>query len=173
MTTHQSSTASPLLMGRNPTTPIASVPVPTESEPVIHDLTLRITVGAEEEGSTLERDPRGQWIGGLRRLGVAKLRYLGNESLLDDAKLLISELVTNALRYGGGGEIGFRLIVTVRRVVIAVNDGSPVTPRLSVVGADEQSGRGLLLVASLADDWGVSLDSTTTWCALNLRGASS
>jgi anti-sigma regulatory factor (Ser/Thr protein kinase) len=42
---------------------------------------------------------------------------------------------------------------------------------LTVADADSESGRGLFLVASIADEWGVSPDGTTTWCTLTLGGA--
>jgi anti-sigma regulatory factor (Ser/Thr protein kinase) len=143
-------------------TPIA--PAPEMTGPVRDDFTVRISQRVAVNG-TLERDPEGQWIGRLRRISAAKLRLWGLAALMDDAKLLISELVTNALQHSDG-EIEFRLVVTLRGLLISVNDGSAHRPQLCVVGADSESGRGLFLVAALADGWGVSPDGTTTWCTL-------
>src|SRR4051795_3793499 len=85
-------------------------------------------------------------------------QFLGPRRLparvIDDAQLIASELVTNALRYGGL-RIGLDLAVTGRVLTLAVADGSPVTPQLRA-GADlDQRGRGLPIVSALAATWGV------------------
>lgn len=152
----------------NLTTPTA--PVPALPEPVCDEFAVRISSGAATS-SALERDPDGQWVGRLRRVSSAKLRVWGLAPLTDDAKLLISELVTNALRYGEGDEIEFRLVITPEGLLIAVNDGSARRPQLSMAGSSSETGRGLFLVAAVADDWGVSPDGTTTWCTLSLARA--
>lgn len=143
---------------------------PDLGEPICDDFAVRISSG-EAAGSALERDPDGQWVGRLRRISASKLRAWGLVALLDDAQLLVSELVTNALRYGEGGEIEFRLIITFQGLLLMVNDGSTHLAQVGVVGDYSETGRGLILVAALADDWGVSADGTTTWCTLSLAGA--
>ncbi|WP_110944826.1 ATP-binding protein [Streptomyces niger] len=80
----------------------------------------------------------------------------------DDAVLCVSELATNAVRHGVPPGRAFRLRLyqygddsgTVR---IEVHDSGPGWPRTrsSPHGADAEDGRGLLLVAALADKWGV------------------
>lgn len=150
------------------TTPTAPVPVVTE--PVCDEFAVRVSSGAAT-GSGLERDPGGLWVGRLRRISAAKLRAWGLAPLMDDAQLLVSELVTNALRYGQGGEVEFRLVITIRGMLLAVNNGSESRPRLRVVDESSETGRGLFLVAALADDWGVSPDGRTTWCTLSLARA--
>ncbi|MER5756906.1 ATP-binding protein [Streptomyces sp. NPDC002088] len=52
--------------------------------------------------------------------------------------------------------------------MIKVRDGCPDLPVLRHAGPDDEGGRGLLLVESLAETWGVSPDGTTTWCSLPL-----
>lgn len=148
-------------------TPMAAIP--DLSELICDEFAVRISGGAAANGA-LERDADGQWVGRLRRISTAKLHAWGLTALMDDAKLLVSELITNALRYGEGGEIEFRLVITLQGLLIAVNDGSAHRPRLKVVGDSSETGRGLFLVAALADDWGVSPDGTTTWCTLNTPG---
>ncbi|MFC4035823.1 ATP-binding protein [Streptomyces polygonati] len=146
-------------------TPTAAVPAPPE--PICDEFAVRVSVG-NATGSALERDVDGRWVGRLRRISAAKLRAWGLAPLMDDVQLLVSELVTNALRYGEDGEIAFRLVITLQGVLIAVNDGSGRRPRLSVVDDASETGRGLFLVAAIADDWGVSPDGTTTWCTLRV-----
>lgn len=153
------------------TTATPTAAIPDLSEPICDDFTVRISSDATADGA-LERDPGGQWVGRLRRISTAKLHNWGLAVLMDDAKLLVSELVTNALRYGEGEGIEFRLVITVDELLIAVNDGSAHRPELKVVGDSSETGRGLFLVAALADDWGVSPDGTTTWCTLSVAGAS-
>lgn len=143
--------------------------IPDVSEPICDEFAVRISSGAASGAFGGDRD--GQWVGRLRRISAAKLCGWGLTTLVDDAQLLISELVTNALRYGEGSEIEFRLVITLQGLLIAVNDGSAVRPQLRVVGASSETGRGLFLVAALADDWGVSPDGTTTWCTLKTPGA--
>ncbi|SEG85782.1 Anti-sigma regulatory factor (Ser/Thr protein kinase) [Actinacidiphila yanglinensis] len=150
-------------------TPTAAVP--EVSEPICDDFAVRISSGAAANGA-LEGVPECQWVGHLRRISAAKLRVCGLTPLMDDAKLLVSELVTNALRYGRGAEVEFRLVITLQGLLLAVNDGSDRRPRLEVAGSSSETGRGLFLVAALADDWAVSPDGTTTWCTLSLAGAS-
>ncbi|MEU9338195.1 ATP-binding protein [Streptomyces sp. NPDC048290] len=87
--------------------------------------------------------------------------------VVGDAETLVSELVTNALRHGGG-DIRFRMRVRGGRVLIEVRDGSSVVPRVRHASVEDEHGRGLVLVDALADEWGVSADGTTIWCALPL-----
>jgi anti-sigma regulatory factor (Ser/Thr protein kinase) len=167
MITRQSKT-SRSLVDREAETPQALVP--DVAEPVRDELSVLIPRDTATDGA-LERDPDGEWIGRLRRLGAARLRACALDELADEAQLLTSELLTNALRYGGDAEIGFRFVITSNTLLIAVTDGSPSRPRLTTVDSDSESGRGLLLVATLAAGWGTSPDGTTTWCTLTLPAA--
>jgi anti-sigma regulatory factor (Ser/Thr protein kinase) len=147
------------------TTPTAPVPVVTE--PICDEFAVQISSDAATD-SALERDRGGLWVGRLRRISAAKLHAWGLAPLMDDVQLLVSELVTNALRYGEDSQIAFRLVITLHGVLIAVNDGSRRRPRLTVVDDTCETGRGLFLVAAIADDWGVSPDGMTTWCTLHV-----
>ncbi|WP_229865586.1 ATP-binding protein [Streptomyces spinoverrucosus] len=76
---------------------------------------------------------------------------------LDNAVLVTSELVTNAVTHSGSERIVCRLHITGDRLRIEVEDqnlGSTLpTPRQAC--PDDQNGRGLLLVEAICDDWGV------------------
>lgn len=100
--------------------------------------------------------------------------FLGDRglwSLADDALLLVTELVTNAVRYGAPG-VTLRLHTGSRGVGVAVEDRGPLLPQLidRQSGAVLEHGRGLLLVASLSTAWGVTLaeppPGKTVWCEL-------
>jgi two-component sensor histidine kinase len=74
--------------------------------------------------------------------------------VLNDALLLTSELVTNAVRHGGGGDISCRLWPGQRVVRLEVADGNGTLPREVDRGLVADSGRGLHIVDTLASRWG-------------------
>lgn len=78
---------------------------------------------------------------------------------MDDVLLCVSELTTNALAHGGPPDRGFVLRVTATAdglVHIEVHDAGEGQPRLGEWSDDQEHGRGLWLVESLADKWGVT-----------------
>jgi anti-sigma regulatory factor (Ser/Thr protein kinase) len=93
------------------------------------------------------------------------------ESLLDDLRLLVSEVVTNSIRHGGLGPIELRVSVNPRTVRVEVEDRGPgFEPSLGDGEDDRGSGWGLLLVDRLAAEWGVVAGATTTvWFELERR----
>ena len=80
------------------------------------------------------------------------------QAVLDSAELVLSELVTNALRAPAprDRQVGVRITRAVGegRLRIEVSDAGGGRPEVREPGADETGGRGLLLVAALADHWG-------------------
>lgn len=77
------------------------------------------------------------------------------DALLDDVQLLVSELVTNAVIHAGSEvEVAVRLLSDSIRIEVV--DRAPVTElRPSTPDGDGESGRGLLLVETVASAWGV------------------
>ena len=73
---------------------------------------------------------------------------------LDVAVLLTSELVTNAIRHEAGETITLAIRCTRGRLRVDVHDSSSSLPVAADVPADAETGRGLLLVATLSDEWG-------------------
>ncbi|WP_369249886.1 SpoIIE family protein phosphatase [Streptomyces sp. R41] len=102
---------------------------------------------------------------------VATARQYATERLtdwgLDEAafvtELVVSELVTNAIRYGGA-PIQLRLIRD-RTLICEVSDASSTSPHLRRARTYDEGGRGLLLVAQLTDRWGTRPTGTgkTIW----------
>jgi anti-sigma regulatory factor (Ser/Thr protein kinase) len=95
--------------------------------------------------------------------------------VLEDATLLVSELVTNAVRHApkdGSPEVELRLKLDPERVRVVVSDpgaGFAATPRLPT--ASESSGWGLYLVDRIADRWGViSKDRNEVWFEIDVDG---
>jgi len=80
--------------------------------------------------------------------------------MLDDIRLLVSELVTNSVRHSNGdgaGTVGLAVRVAPDRVRIEVTDpGSGFEPKARAPGQSEGSGWGLYLVDHLSDRWGVT-----------------
>jgi PAS domain S-box-containing protein len=74
--------------------------------------------------------------------------------LLETAVLLVSEVVTNALLHAGT-PIEVRASLDADGVRIEVGDGSPHLPVRRHYGATAGTGRGLMLLEQLADDWGI------------------
>ncbi|MFF9848863.1 SpoIIE family protein phosphatase [Streptomyces litmocidini] len=98
----------------------------------------------------LPREPRS--VGRARELARAQLAAWDLEPLLDTVELLVSELVTNALRYGEG-EIRLRLLRD-RTLVCEVWDSGLVQPRRRRARDTDEGGRGLQLVGLLSASWG-------------------
>ncbi|MFF5159768.1 ATP-binding protein [Streptomyces sp. NPDC000348] len=83
----------------------------------------------------------------------------------EDAVLLVSELVGNAVRHTGARVFGLRMRRRRGWIRIEVRDPSRGLPCLLPVQETDTSGRGLFLVDTLADRWGVDLlpRGKTTW----------
>ncbi|MER5494264.1 ATP-binding protein [Streptomyces sp. NPDC002490] len=105
----------------------------------------------------------------MRRIGRMSLHQWGLRQVVDDALLIISELVTNAIENGEGTAVGFSISYSGTTVRIEVADGSHDRPCVrSQSGTYEERGRGLVLVESIASSWGASEDGTRTWCELQV-----
>ncbi|MFD5540034.1 SpoIIE family protein phosphatase [Streptomyces sp. NPDC127079] len=106
---------------------------------------------AEQVGDwTLPREPRS--VGRAREYARGQLLSWDLEPLVDTTELLVSELVTNALRYGEG-EIRLRLLLD-RTLVCEVWDSGLVQPRRRRARDTDEGGRGLQLVGLLSAAWG-------------------
>ncbi|MGC5343189.1 ATP-binding protein [Streptomyces sp. DT171] len=92
------------------------------------------------------------------------LRSTGHPTLADDARLCVSEVVTNAHRHTRSPLIRVGVVVTRRQVTVYVTDDEPgALPARrggEAVGAvEDEGGRGLFLLSGLAARWGVSSHS--------------
>ncbi|MCX4234225.1 ATP-binding protein [Streptomyces ortus] len=98
----------------------------------------------------------------------------GLDALSDVTALLVSELVTNSLRYATG-PIGVRLVRPSGppdALLVEVSDPLPDPPRERAAHPDDETGRGLRLVADSARRWGTRPGETgkTVWFELALPG---
>jgi anti-sigma regulatory factor (Ser/Thr protein kinase) len=102
----------------------------------------------------LPADPRA--AGRARRLVTELLACWGRGEDAEVARLLVSEVVTNAVRFAGGQErLQIHLAAHADRVRISVRDGSELRPIVKTARDDDEAGRGMHLVAALASEWGV------------------
>ncbi len=88
----------------------------------------------------------------------------------DDAEILVSELVTNALRHAAtaASMLRLRVLRAGDRLRIEVHDPSPLPPRVRRVDLMDETGRGWFLVAAIADGQGsdVTASGKSVWCEL-------
>ena len=110
-----------------------------------------------------------------RDFTTSTLREWQLDELVQEAALIASELVTNAIRHGLGGtddgvELAWRRQAA--RVICMVTDRSPLPPVLGSADQDAESGRGLQVVQAVAATWGwmmLSATSKAVWAALTIQ----
>ncbi|MGH3250798.1 MAG: SpoIIE family protein phosphatase, partial [Trebonia sp.] len=120
--------------------------------PEDHRITFELEseLSAVRHARSLIRDPLKRW---------------GLEDLIDNSELLVSELVTNAIKYANG-EVLLRLILEPDSLVCEVHDSSPALPRVLQVDKDAENGRGLHVVSQVASRWGARRTTAgkVVWC---------
>ena len=116
--------------------------------------------------------PKSSEAPGLARDAVGRLRGKVAEDFVNDATLLVSELVSNGVKYGGEGQIMLFLEADADRVRAEIVDQGagfePQTRANRKLAPADEGGWGLHLVETLADEWGVYEGSTHVW--FELRG---
>ena len=125
-----------------------------------------------------DRRSLARWVVPIEPSAVAAVRAAASRQLLawglEDAvfttELLVSELVTNAIRHATG-PVELRLLRD-RSLICEVADGSSVSPRLRRARTTDEGGRGLFLVAQLAQRWGTRYTTTgkVIWAEQPLPG---
>ncbi|MER7084664.1 SpoIIE family protein phosphatase [Streptomyces rochei] len=91
-------------------------------------------------------------VGEIRSEVTRRLADWGLDELAFTTELILSELVTNAIRYGG--ETVQVRVVRDRSLICEVFDSSSTSPHLRYAAMTDEGGRGLFLVAQLAERWG-------------------
>jgi PAS domain S-box-containing protein len=114
-------------------------------------LTRTHTLGADHV-AWWEVPPDPAAVGTLRALATRQVEQWGLGELAMTTELVVSELVTNAIRYAAT-PIRLRLLRDAR-LTCEVSDGSSTAPRLRHARSTDEGGRGLFLVAQLAQRWG-------------------
>lgn len=102
------------------------------------------------------RDPAA--VAPVRTECLRVMEEWGLDEMGFTTELVLSELLTNAVRYGSE-PIHVRLVRD-RSVICEVSDGSSTSPRLQHAATTDESGRGLFLVAQIAARWGTRYTPT-------------
>ncbi|WP_299539059.1 SpoIIE family protein phosphatase [uncultured Streptomyces sp.] len=120
------------------------------------DVTLLVTrtrLMDAERVAEWEVPPSPDAVSGIRAAALDQLERWGLDDLAHTAALIISELVTNAIRYGSP-PIRLRLLHDRHSLICEVADESSTAPHLRRAEISDEGGRGLFLVAQFADRWG-------------------
>jgi anti-sigma regulatory factor (Ser/Thr protein kinase) len=127
--------------------------------------------------------PLGAAAGSVRAardFTVATLHRWGMAERSPDITIVVSELLTNAIRHAlpASGETGpqrsvrLGLLQPGSCVLCAVADPSQAAPRLQTPGSLTETGRGLYIIGALSDQWGYTTPSETgkvVWALFHLR----
>ncbi|MFM9369989.1 SpoIIE family protein phosphatase [Streptomyces sp. Da 82-17] len=112
-------------------------------------------------------------VSGVRADVTRRLADWGLDEAAFATELVVSELVTNAIRYGAE-PIRLRLLHDRNSLICEVADGSSTSPHLRRAKSTDEGGRGLFLVARFAQRWGTRYTSRgkVIWTEQSLHNAS-
>lgn len=130
-------------------------------------------IGVREISARFDRGPTAV---SAARHALMPLDDRVDGALLDDIRLLVSELVTNSVRHADGapgGVVGLAVKVDPARLRVEVSDpGSGFEPKPRYDGQSAESGWGLYLVDTISDRWGVAHSGgTNVWFEIDDRSA--
>ncbi|MER7757215.1 ATP-binding protein [Kitasatospora sp. NPDC097643] len=109
--------------------------------------------------------PEAHCVRPVRRAVNAILSHWDMAHITEDAELLTTELLTNAIRHTDNEQpIRVTIALEQRWLSIGIRDRSGIAPRAHRAPASQEGGRGLLLVESIAGSWGYRfhVDGTKT-----------
>ena len=113
--------------------------------------------------------PRNAQAPGLARRALDDLDGKVDPSVLPDLRLLVSELITNSVKYGGEGPVRLEIRSTGNRLRAEIIDqGAGFTPVERDDDLDRVGGWGLHLVEQLTSEWGTYEGSTHVWFEIEL-----
>jgi anti-anti-sigma factor len=113
--------------------------------------------GHVDETRRFPQDPRS--VTEARQMATSLLAGLPAD-VVERATLMVSELASNAVRHANTGFV-LRIRATPEDARVEVTDNGPGTPARRSPELLDPSGRGLLIVDSLADEWGVDGSTPT------------
>ncbi|MEU6256248.1 SpoIIE family protein phosphatase [Streptomyces sp. NPDC047043] len=126
--------------------------LPPDHQDDVALLVARTTGLPPDSHVTWDIEMQDRMVGRARDLTARQLALWGLEEQSFTTELIVSELVTNAMRYGGE-PITLRLIRD-RSLICEVSDGSSTSPHVRRAQDTDEGGRGLYLIAQLAQNWG-------------------
>ena len=126
--------------------------LPEEPSDDVALLLARTRALGADQVATWDITPDPERVAAARQAATEQLSVWGLDEAAFVTELVVSELVTNAIRYGAP-PVQLRLIRD-RTLICEVSDGSSTSPHLRRAHAFDEGGRGLLLVAQLTHRWG-------------------
>jgi anti-sigma regulatory factor (Ser/Thr protein kinase) len=117
--------------------------------------------------------PRSERAPALARAALLDLDDPPSDVVLADLRLLVSELVTNSVKYGGDGPVRLEVSRAGGRVRAEIaNGGACFVPRVRERELEDVGGWGLHLVERLSERWGAGEHSACVWFEIaSLRDA--
>ncbi len=107
--------------------------------------------------------PRGPEAPAIARQALLDCEGV-NDDLLPDVRLLVSELITNSVKYGAEGPVRLEILASDERVRAEIIDqGAGFVPKRRNRALEDEGGWGLHLVEQLTDCWGAREGSTHVW----------
>ncbi|MFF5426511.1 MULTISPECIES: SpoIIE family protein phosphatase [unclassified Streptomyces] len=142
-------------------------------QPLTDDVTLllaRTHAVSPENTATWPVEPDPAAVAEIRERATRQLTAWGLDELAFTTELVVSELVTNAIRYTGG-PVEVRMI-RAGRLTCEVSDPSATHPRMRRARLTDEGGRGLYLVAQLSARWGsrYTASGKTIWSEQDIPG---
>jgi anti-sigma regulatory factor (Ser/Thr protein kinase) len=137
-------------------------------------LMARLNGIAERDVAQWELTLEPREVGRARRLVRRQLAAWGLEEAAESAELLVSEIVTNAVRHGqthtDSRRGALRLVRGDGLLCEVTDDDGHALPALTSAGPDDEAGRGLAVVSSVAREWGANRtgEGKTVWFELAL-----
>ncbi|CDR08045.1 ATP-binding protein [Streptomyces iranensis] len=110
-------------------------------------------------------------LAGLRRAVRAELAAWGMQTLVEEAQLITTELASNVIKHVGQGSVATLVLdASTDQLRVELHDKSDKEPHRLNPTCDEESGRGLQLLAALTPSWGTirTVAGKAVWCELPL-----
>ena len=114
-------------------------------------------MNAEVRGTSWALSAQPQNVRAGRDRVLAQIRRWGHyvsEDTADTVRLLVSEILTNAVEHGGGDTVQISMAVRPGELYVRIEDASSTAPVRRSAAEDAEDGRGLFLLSTLANAWG-------------------
>lgn len=135
----------------------ALLPGPADDDAAL--LLVRTRVLGSDQVATWDVTADPQDVGRVRAAASDQVSAWGLDDLVFTTELVVSELVTNAIRYASAGPVQLRLIRD-QTLICEVSDSGYTSPHLRRAASDDEGGRGLFIVAQTTQQWGTRYTAT-------------
>jgi anti-sigma regulatory factor (Ser/Thr protein kinase) len=126
------------------------------------------------ERQTFRVPPEPHSVPRARERVIALAEPFVSDARIADLRLVISEVITNAVRHGGDGDLLVAVTPKDEFLCVQVTDtGDGFAPRPRAYAPDEDGGFGLFLIERLTRRWGLTREDSNTrvWFEFDLSGS--